>query len=123
MVDGRGHMPESGRDQEKTYAMLCHLLALAGYVVPFGNLFGPLVIWLMKKDEFASVDENGKESLNFQISVTIYAFVAGILCFVVIGIPLLIGLLIAQLVFIIIASVKVNNGESYRYPATIRLLK
>ena len=58
--------------EEKNYAMLAHLLALAGLILPFGSIIGPLVIWLIKKDESPFVDKNGKESLNFQISTTIY---------------------------------------------------
>ena len=55
--------------------MLCHLSSLAGSVIPFGNIVGPLVVWLIKKDEYAFVDDQGKESLNFQISITIYTVV------------------------------------------------
>ena len=108
---------------DKTWAMLCHLTAFTGYFIPFGNIIGPLVIWLIKKDDLAVVDENGKESLNFQISMTIYATIAGLLIFVLIGFLLLPIVVIAQVVFTIIAAIKANNGEAYRYPMTIRLLK
>ncbi|MCZ6795874.1 MAG: DUF4870 domain-containing protein [Planctomycetota bacterium] len=104
--------------------MLCHLLAFAGYVVPpVGHIIGPLVIWLLKKDEHPFIDDQGKESLNFQISMTIYVFVSGILVLVFIGILLVIGLIIANVVLIIIASIKAAGGEYYRYPLTIRFLK
>ena len=106
-----------------TFGMLCHLSALSGYIIPFGNIIGPLVFWLIKRNDSAFVDENGKESLNFQISVTIYAFIGFVLSFVLIGIPLLIILGIATLVLIIVAGVKASQGESYRYPLTIRLIK
>ncbi len=108
---------------DKTFGMLAHLTALAGFVIPFGNIIGPLVIWLIKKDQSAWVDRQGKESLNFQISVSIYAFVAGILTVIIIGIPLLIAVGIFSLVMIIIASVKVNEGEDYQYPLCIRFIK
>ncbi len=108
----------------RTWEMLCHLAALAGLLgVPFGNLLGPLVIWLIKKDEIPGVDAHGKESLNFQISMTIYMAVAGLLMFVFIGIFLLIALMILDLVFVIIASIKANSGEAYQYPMTIRFIK
>jgi len=107
---------------EKTMGMLCHLLALAGFVIPLGNIIGPLIVWLIKKDQYAFVNSQGKESLNFQISITIYGIVAGILTMVVIGIPLLIAVGIFSLVEIILASVKVNQGEPYTYPLTIRLI-
>ena len=108
---------------DKNWAMLCHLTAFTGFFIPLGNIIGPLVIWLIKKDELAVVDENGKESLNFQISMTIYATIASLLIFVFIGILLLPVVIIAQVVFTIIASIKANNGEAYRYPLTIRFLK
>ncbi len=113
-----------GGNQDKMNAMLCHLLALLGFIgIPFGNVLGPLVMWLVKKDSSPLVDENGKESLNFQISMTIYFIISFALTFILIGIPLMILLAIADLVLVIMASVKVNNGESYQYPMTIRLIK
>jgi len=103
--------------------MLCHLTALAAYVgVPFGNILGPLIVWLIKKEEYPFVEEQGKASLNFQISMSIYAIVAGILIVVGIGIVLLAAIGVVNLVLVIIASVKANNGESYQYPLTIRFL-
>lgn len=110
------------RDQ-RTYGMLCHLIALAGYLIPFGNIIGPLIVWLIKKEGSPFVDEQGKESLNFQISITIYAIVAGILTMVVIGIPLLIAVGIFALVEIIIASIAANDGRSHKYPLNIRFIK
>ena len=108
---------------ENTMGMLCHLLAFVGYLgIPFGNIIGPLVIWLIKKDESQFVDECGKESLNFQISIFIYGFISGLLCFIFIGFPLLFAVLIGNIVFIIKASVASNNGELYRYPFTIRFI-
>ena len=110
--------------QSRNWGMFCHLSALSGFVgVPFGNLLGPLIIWLVKKNDFPFVDEQGKESLNFQISMTIYGLVSALLAFVVIGFFLLGIVAVADLVLIIIASVKTSNGESYRYPVTIRFIK
>jgi len=109
--------------QARTWDMLCHLSALAGYVIPFGNVIGPVIIWQIKKTEFPSVDEHGKEAVNFQISVLIYTFVSILLTFVLIGIPLLVATVIGNLVLIVIATIKANNGEAYRYPLTIRFIK
>lgn len=104
--------------------MLCHLTALAGFIgIPFGHIIGPLVIWLIKRQEFPLVETNGKESLNFQISMSIYGLVAFLLVFVVIGIPLIIALILADVILVIVATVKTNNGESFQYPATIRFIK
>lgn len=109
--------------QERTWGMICHLSALAGFIIPFGNIIGPLIVWLIKKDESPFVDDQGKESLNFQISITIYCIIAAILILIIIGIFLLIGLGILALVLIIIAAVKANSGEKFRYPLTIRLIR
>jgi uncharacterized Tic20 family protein len=107
-----------------TWAMLCHLLGLCAFIgIPFGNIIGPLVVWLIKGKEFEFVDEQGKEALNFQIAITIYGFIAGLLILVFIGWILLFALAIADIVFIIIASMKANDGESYRYPYIFRLIK
>ena len=108
---------------ERNWAMACHLSALAGYVIPLGWILGPLVCWLIKHAESRLVDENGKEALNFQISVLIYGVVAVFLSFVIIGIPILIALGIYQFVMIIVAAVKTSNGVQYRYPMTIRFIK
>ncbi len=113
---------QMSESDERMWAMLSHLSALAGYFIPLGNIIGPLVIWLLKKDQSELVDANGKESLNFQISITIYAIVATILVFVIIGIPLLIALVIFDVIMIIVASVKANERNVYHYPLSIRLV-
>lgn len=110
--------------------MLCHLSALAGLVIPFGNVVGPLIIWQIKKNEFPSVEEHGKASLNFQITVTI-ALLVGIvafflLSFVCIGvlfIPVMLVIGVCGLIFAVIAGIKANNGEPYRYPWSLTLVK
>jgi len=108
--------------EARTFGMLCHIGALAGYVVPFGNVLGPLLFWMMKKDAHPFVDEQGKESLNFQITVTIAYVVFGGLSFFLIGIPFLILTGVAALILEIMAGMKANAGISYRYPFTLRLL-
>lgn len=108
---------------EMTMGMLCHVLALAGYIIPLGNVIGPLVIWLVKKDQSAFVDDQGKESLNFQITVLIATVISIALLCVGIGVILLPVVGIVALVFIIIAAVQASKGERYRYPMTIRFIK
>jgi len=107
---------------ERMWAMLCHLFALAGFIIPFGNVIGPLVGWLIKKEESEFVNDQGKEAVNFQISMTIYIIISAFLVVVLIGIPLLIGLAIFDLIMIIVAAIKANDGVKYRYPLTIRLI-
>lgn len=108
---------------DNSLAVVMHLLGFAGFVFPFGNILGPLILWLVKRSESPLLDRIGKEVLNFQISYSIYAAVAFALCFVLIGFLILpvIGLL--WIIFMIIAAVKTGNGEEYRYPLTIRLLQ
>ena len=113
--------------QEKNWAMGCHLSSLSGFIgVPFGNILGPLIIWLLKKNDSPFIDDHGRESLNFHISLWIYGIVSGLLWFTVILIPLVLifwGLeFIAGVVYSIIAAVKASNGERYRYPFTLRLI-
>ena len=108
---------------ERTAAMLCHLTALAGVIIPFGNLLGPLIVWLVKRDESPLVDREGKESLNFQISMSIYAIVSSLLILLLIGIPMLVIVGLVDIILTIVASVKTANGESYTYPLTIRFLR
>ena len=109
--------------QERQWALICHLSALSGYVIPFGNLIVPIIIWSMKKEEMPMVDRHGKEVINFQISMTIWMIVSAFLIFLLIGIPLLIVLAILQVVFIIIGAIKADNGELYKYPMTIQFIK
>ncbi len=116
--------------QARTWNMLCHLSALAGFIIPFGNILGPLIIWQIKKNEFPSVEEDGKASLNFQITVMIALFVGIIasvpLSFVCIGflfIPVMVVIGLCGLIFAVIAGIKANNGEPYRYPWSLTLVK
>jgi uncharacterized protein len=109
--------------EEKTFGMLAHLTALAGFIIPFGNILGPLVIWLMKKEQSAWVNQQGKESLNFQISITIYMIISAILTVIIIGFLLMVAVGLFSLIMVIIATMKTNGGEDYKYPLCIRLLK
>ncbi|MDD5644576.1 MAG: DUF4870 domain-containing protein [bacterium] len=114
----------TGQKEINNWAMFCHLSALSCYIgIPFGNIIGPLVIWLIKKDEMPFVSEQGKEALNFQISMTIYAIISAFLMFVIVGFFLLFAIVIINLIFVILAAVKVSKGESYKYPLAIRFLK
>ena len=108
---------------ERMWGMLCHLTAFSGLIIPFGWILGPLIVWLIKKDEMPFVDDQGKESLNFQLTMFIAFVISAILMFVVIGF-LFIGILyIYEIIVLIIASIKANEGVLYRYPYTIRFIK
>ena len=147
-------MTQNNEQQAWTWGMLCHLASLVWipliFVAPFPfiNILGPLVVWVLKKNEHPFIDAQGKESLNFQISFTLYSLIVGIIAVIValvfvggnifyilqallllfalagiwlVLLAVLIGFL--QFVLVIIASVKASNGEFYRYPFTIRFIK
>jgi uncharacterized Tic20 family protein len=111
--------------EEKTWAMLSHISGFAGYlgVVPFASIIGPLIVWLLKKDTSAFVDEHGKESLNFQITMSIAYAIIIALCFVFIGFLLLPLWGLWLVVLVVVAAIKASNGEHFRYPLTIRFVK
>jgi len=145
-------MIEENRDA-RTWATLCHLSALLMLIgVPLGNVLGPLVVWLIKRNDYPFVDDQGKEALNFQLSVTLYWVLAGILIFfsvgsiaffwpavhhrmfdfwnpmampfaMIFGFFLIFGLVILDVILAVVAAVKTSNGEAYRYPLTIRAIK
>lgn len=115
-------------------AMLTHLLGFAGLFVPLGNLIGPLIVWLLKKEEHPFIDRHGREAVNFQISFTLYyiLLISGMMGTFFTGNPQLLSLIvlgvliailsIAYLVFMIVAAIKANEGKDYRYPLTIAFL-
>ena len=122
--------PPANPDAHRQWDMWCHLTALSGLIVPFGNLIGPLIIWQTKRNEFPSVDEHGKESLNFQISALIYLLGGGVLAllgaFFCVGfllVPVLIAIHLGALILAVIAGIKANDGILYRYPLNLRLIK
>ena len=108
---------EDVSSDSRMMGMLCHLLGL------FTCFIGPLIIWLIKKDEDDFVDNQGKEALNFQITVLIAAIISGILIAVCVGVFMLTAVQIVNLVLCIVASVKSNSGVAYRYPICIRFIK
>jgi uncharacterized protein len=114
---------ETTSSNVRTWTVLCHASALFGVFFHFlGHIGGPLIVWLLKRGESPEIDAHGKESLNFQLSMLIYDAIAFILCFLLIGIPILILLWVANTVLVIVASLKASEGKLYRYPFTIRFL-
>jgi len=107
----------------RVWAMFLHLSVLAGFVLPLAGLLVPILIWQLKKAELPGIDVHGKNALNWIISEVIYAVVSVILVFAIIGIPLLIGLGVVAVVFPIVAGIKANNGEVWKYPLAIPFLK
>ena len=104
---------------ERTIGILSHILA----IVPGIGILGPLIIWLVKKDQSQFIDANAKESLNFQLTVIIACIISSILIAVVIGILLLCVVGVLDIVLVIVASVKASENKIYRYPVNLRLIK
>lgn len=119
-----GARSTSASSSVRTWSVLAHASALAGFIVPWaGHIVGPLVVWLAKRGESPEIDAHGKESINFQISMLIWNAGAAILCLLLIGIPMLIVLHILNVVFVIVASIQASDGRLYSYPLTIRFVK
>jgi uncharacterized protein len=116
---------ESGpaAQEERTWGMLAHLSAFAGLLIPLGFFIGPLVIWLTRREQSPFVDDQGREALNFNISVLLAGVVCGALVFVFIGFLLIIALGIYWIIMTIVAGIKAGEGVRYRYPLILRLVK
>ncbi|MFD2566113.1 DUF4870 domain-containing protein [Pseudotenacibaculum haliotis] len=145
------------QNNENTNAFLIHISAFAGFLFPFGSIITPLIVWQTLKDRSQFLDEQGKEAVNFNISYSLYMFIASIIAvpfflrsifnnvrhgygnnwhyewdfdlgfgslFGLIGFGSLVGIIgLIKLVLIILAAVKANKGEDYRYPFTIKFIK
>lgn len=103
--------------------MLVHLSALPGSFVVIGSIVLPLIIWQIQKERSAFVDFHGKEAINFNITMAIAAAVSFVLFLLLVGLVLIWLVGAVWLVFTIIAAIRANNGEYYRYPVTIRFIK
>ena len=103
--------------------MLCHVLAFSGLIVPGAHIVGPLVLWLVKKDTMPFVDYHGKESLNFQITLTIIGVGCMLTFWLFVPILIAIGAAIAGLILVILKAISANDGKKEPYPYTLRLIK
>jgi uncharacterized protein len=108
----------------RTWTALCHASALLGVFLHFpGHLLGPLIVWLLKRDQSAEIDAHGKEAVNFQISMLIYNAIAAVFCLILVGFVFLAVLWVLNAVFVIIAAIQASDGKFYRYPMTIRFIQ
>ena len=109
---------------ERTWAMFAHLSSFLGYTcIPLANIIAPLIIWQVKKDDMPFASDQGKECLNFQISMLIYVIISAILIIILIGVAFLVILYVMNIILTIIAAIKANEGVTYRYPLTMRFIK
>jgi len=110
--------------EARQWGMICHIIALVGLAGNgIGFLVAPLVVWLVKKREHPFVDDQGKEAVNFQLTMLLAFVISFVLAFFVIGFFFLLILMILAIVMPIVAAIKANEGEYYRYPFTIRFIK
>lgn len=108
--------------EDRTWGILVHATAFAGFVFPFANILAPLIVWLIKKEESQFVDENGRQAVNFQITWTIFLLIAAASIFVLIGLVLLPLVGIAWLILVILATISASNEEVYDYPLTFEFI-
>ena len=135
-------IPTADNNRSTAWPVACHLTALSAFIgIPFGNFLGPLIVWLLKKNDMPDVDEHGKKSLNFQLSIFVYSLAVTLFGAVLAGITYLLlppealviplGLLIiavilltiADIVLVIMAGIKTSKGENYNYPYSMQFIK
>ena len=105
------------------YCLIIHLSQLSNFVIPLAGIVFPIVLWQIKKHESELINTHGKNVTNWIITSSIFYIIFGLLCFVLIGIPLLFALCIASVVFTIMGGIKANDGVVWKYPMTINFIK
>jgi len=116
--------PAPPTENERTWGMLAHLSALAGLVMPLiGIVLGPLAVWLARRDDSPFVAAHAKEALNFNLSVLLAAIACMLLMLVFVGFLLGTALFVAWLVMTLVAAIKASEGETYRYPFSLRFIR
>ncbi|MEE4283843.1 MAG: DUF4870 domain-containing protein [Pseudomonadales bacterium] len=115
--------PGNSDIETRRWAAATHIAAVAGYVIPFGNIIGPLLVWQLKKEDGQLIDDQGKESVNFQITVSIAMLISALLTLILIGFLMIFVIGLGALILVVIAAIKANDGEAYRYPLTLRFIK
>ncbi len=120
-VQDPGLLPDS---EARKWAVIAHLAGFLGYLIPVvGSLVGPLLVWQLKKDQHPFIDDQGKEALNFQITVALAALLCVLLMAVLIGFLLIWVVIIGAVVLMIVAAIKASEGKPYRYPFCWRLIR
>ena len=107
---------------EANWAVAATLLTFSGFIVPLANIVGPLVVWLVKRDDSPFVEAHAREALNFQLSITLYLIIAGMMIYLLIGFLLVPLIVIFDVVATILAALRASRGELYEYPLCLRLV-
>ncbi|MDY7025612.1 MAG: DUF4870 domain-containing protein [Pseudomonadota bacterium] len=110
-------------NEQQNWASIAHVCALSGLFFPFGQILGPAIVYLMKKDESEFIAKHAMEAVNFQITNTLFLFIASLLMLVLIGFVLFPLVLVFDAIFVIVAALAAQKAEHYRYPLTLRLFK
>ncbi|MFC1477381.1 DUF4870 domain-containing protein [candidate division KSB1 bacterium] len=119
-TDSHEELPREVRQ----WAMFCHLSALSGLMFNgIGFLVGPLIVWLLKREEHPFIDQQGKEAVNFQITMFLAIFACVLLILLIVPILILLVIPFLMIIFPIIGAIKADRGEEYKYPITIRFIK
>ena len=114
---------EAADEAVRNTAVAAHLATFAGLVVPFGSVIGPMAVWLTRRPRDPVIDQAGREALNFGISIAIYGSVLLVAALMLVGIPFLIIGVVAWVLLASLAAVKAGQGQPYRYPLTLRLIR
>ena len=104
------------------WAALAHMAALSGAIVPFGHLLGPLLVWLWRRGESPGADSAGREAVNFQVSVTLYAGILVVLIPDTGELAALVALFGLDMILVLLAAARTRRGLPFRYPLTLRVL-
>jgi uncharacterized Tic20 family protein len=127
-LPGGAARPVMSETEEKNQAMLCHLMVFSGFIIPFGNVLGPLVVWLMNRKKSEFVDYHGKIAINFQLTLLMFLFGStALLAFnsflaIILG-PVILLLLPYSLFVVISSAIKANNGEYTEITLSANLVK
>lgn len=109
--------------EERQWAAFTHLAGLFVLILPpLGGILGPMILWILKKDDMPFVREQGREAINFQITMLLAVLVSGALILVLIGMVLLPVVIVIDFVLILAATLSASEGRAYRYPLTLRLI-
>lgn len=109
--------------QVRLWSLMCHLSGMFGWMIPLGNIFGPLIIWYAKRDSIPDVGEHGRHALNFQFTMVLYFFVSVLLVYWYVGIFMLYAVAVFQMACTCLASFRAYQGKPFHYPLTVEFLK
>ena len=115
--------PDPESERSRFWCVLCHLGALTGYILPFGHIIAPLLIWMNTRGKVPGVDRAGRESINFQLTVTLLALIGVMLSVVFVGLVLLFATVVFHVSMTLYASLRAQQGDEFRYPLNLRMIK